>query len=137
MLAGHGWFLSAKSIAPTPSSMTEADGLGAAGETSCREQAADGNVVAMRVACVAALLLPLLVSACGDPSRPPEVGFGVSADAGLNRGDGATAQVFGPQVAPTDDPSTCAEAAAWQSYVGCDYWPTVVANDVWSVFDFA
>lgn len=21
--------------------------------------------------------------------------------------------------------------------VGCDYWPTVVANNVWSIFDFA
>jgi len=35
------------------------------------------------------------------------------------------------------DPATCAEAAANKSYIGCDYWPTVVANAVWSIFDFA
>lgn len=32
---------------------------------------------------------------------------------------------------------TCAGAAMTKSYVGCDYWPTVVANNVWSIFDFA
>jgi len=35
------------------------------------------------------------------------------------------------------DPKDCAEAAANKSYIGCDYWPTVTANAVWSVFDFA
>jgi uncharacterized protein affecting Mg2+/Co2+ transport len=35
------------------------------------------------------------------------------------------------------DPNTCEGAAALKSYVGCDYWPTVVANNVWSVFDYA
>jgi hypothetical protein len=35
------------------------------------------------------------------------------------------------------DPQTCTEAAANKSYIGCDYWPTVVANPVWSIFDFA
>jgi hypothetical protein len=35
------------------------------------------------------------------------------------------------------DPVTCADAAANKSYIGCDYWPTVVANVVWSTFDFA
>jgi hypothetical protein len=35
------------------------------------------------------------------------------------------------------DPKDCAEAAANKSYIGCDYWPTVVANAVWSIFDFA
>ncbi len=44
---------------------------------------------------------------------------------------------FGPMVDPNDDPTTCADAAQWKSYVGCDYWPTVVANNVWSVFDYA
>ncbi len=33
--------------------------------------------------------------------------------------------------------ATCADAAAAKSYVGCDYWPTVTGNNVWSIFDFA
>ena len=37
----------------------------------------------------------------------------------------------------TTDPQTCDEAAQAHTYVGCDYWPTVVANSVWSIFDFA
>jgi hypothetical protein len=35
------------------------------------------------------------------------------------------------------DPATCEQAAAMKSYVGCDFWPTVTANGVWSIFDFA
>ena len=38
---------------------------------------------------------------------------------------------------PAGDPDTCEGAAKLKSYVGCDYWPTVTANAVWSVFDFA
>jgi hypothetical protein len=37
----------------------------------------------------------------------------------------------------TPDPATCGEAASSRSYVGCDFWPTVTFNPVWSVFDFA
>jgi hypothetical protein len=33
--------------------------------------------------------------------------------------------------------ATCADAAAAKSYVGCDYWPTVTGNNVWSIFDYA
>lgn len=36
----------------------------------------------------------------------------------------------------TDDPKDCEEAEREGSYVGCDFWPTVVANGVWSIFDF-
>lgn len=32
---------------------------------------------------------------------------------------------------------TCAQAAADRSHVGCDFWPTVTANNVWNIFDFA
>src|SRR4051812_6891235 len=45
-----------------------------------------------------------------------------------------------PQQGPDDlnpathDPVTCAEAEMSKSYIGCDYWPTVAANVVWSVF---
>lgn len=35
------------------------------------------------------------------------------------------------------DPSSCELAAASKSYIGCEAWPTPVANVVWSVFDFA
>lgn len=35
------------------------------------------------------------------------------------------------------DPTTCEEAALAKSYIGCDFYPTVVANNVWSVFDYA
>lgn len=34
------------------------------------------------------------------------------------------------------DPKTCEEAAANKTYIGCDFWPTVVANSVWETFDF-
>src|ERR1019366_1009155 len=37
----------------------------------------------------------------------------------------------------TGDPTTCADAKTSNSYIGCDYWPTVTANNVWSVVDFA
>jgi len=37
----------------------------------------------------------------------------------------------------TSDPATCDEAAKAKTYVGCDYWPTVTPNPVWSLFDFA
>ena len=35
-----------------------------------------------------------------------------------------------------EDPKTCDEAIANKSYVGCDYWPTPVANAVRPDFDF-
>jgi hypothetical protein len=77
----------------------------------------------------------LVLVACSGSQRPPELGdFLVrSAEAGV---DASGAPTFGPLVAPSDNPTTCEQAAQWQSYVGCDYWPTVVANDVWSIFDF-
>jgi hypothetical protein len=37
----------------------------------------------------------------------------------------------------THDPATCAEATMSKSYIGCDYWPTVTGNAVWSIFDYA
>jgi hypothetical protein len=32
---------------------------------------------------------------------------------------------------------TCDQAAQAHSYIGCDYWPTIVPNIVWDIFDFA
>ena len=58
-----------------------------------------------------------------DGGRSGAGGTGTSVDAGP------------PQ--PPGDPTTCAQAAADRTYIGCDYWPTVVANNVWSIFDYA
>jgi len=88
-------------------------------------------------------LLPLFFAAIAVPvacSSSKGSGFddgpvdGGTSDGGVfdfpdgSGGDGG--QIYG-------DPKTCAEAASSKSYIGCDYWPTVVANNVWSIFDFA
>jgi hypothetical protein len=39
--------------------------------------------------------------------------------------------------ASSAQPGTCAAAASEHSNVGCEFWPTVVFNPVWSAFDFA
>jgi len=63
---------------------------------------------------------------------------GANDDGGLSFGSDATlGGSDGSTPAETVDPQTCAEAAQTRSYVGCDYWPTAVANVVWSIFDFA
>jgi len=76
----------------------------------------------------------LLVFACG--TKPtgfnPDGGGdgGGSGDGGFSFGDTGTGDGAGTV-------ATCAGAAAAKSYVGCDYWPTVTGNTVWSIFDFA
>jgi hypothetical protein len=57
---------------------------------------------------------------------------GSSVDGGALFGGGST-----PGAATTIDPQTCDQAAQAHSYIGCDYWPTVLANTVWDIFDFA
>ena len=52
-------------------------------------------------------------------------------------GEGGTAGDGGLPTGETRDPKDCNEAKTSHSYVGCDYWPTVVANNVWSIFDYA
>ncbi len=52
-----------------------------------------------------------------------------SAGGGSSTGEGG--------MVPGVDPTNCADAATNHTYVGCDFWPTVVANNVWSIFDYA
>ncbi len=99
------------------------------------------------------LLVPLIalvlasggaVAACAAGSAP---GAGpASSDAGAADATSDAEPTFDvlEDTAPADapkpvivDPKTCEEAAASKSYVGCDFWPTPVANTVWSIFDFA
>jgi hypothetical protein len=65
----------------------------------------------------------------GDGSLPiTEGGVLTGGDGGTTTGDGGV--IVG-------DPVDCADAKTSKSYVGCDYWPTVTANAVWSIFDYA
>jgi hypothetical protein len=45
--------------------------------------------------------------------------------------------VQGMTCAPDGCKGSCASAAVHASYIGCDYYPTVTLNPVWSGFDFA
>jgi hypothetical protein len=103
----------------------------------------------MRVGPAAAGTVALAIfAACGGSGQPatlgdnPEGGSFPAAMMDAAAGDATAADEVGtlvlpPPVAQGDDPTTCADAAATRSYVGCDYWPTVVANSVWSIFDYA
>src|SRR5450432_2144434 len=67
----------------------------------------------------------------GGSSSNLNLGGATGAGATLNLGDG------GPMDMDAGDGTnvqTCDEAASIGSYVGCDFWPTIVANTVWSVF---
>lgn len=67
----------------------------------------------------------------GAGGAQPDGGGGSLLDSGIggSSGDG------GPHF--QGDPTTCDQAKQAQSYIGCDFWPTVVANNVWSTFDYA
>ncbi len=67
----------------------------------------------------------IVTAACGPERRPP-----AAPD------DAVLPDI--PAPTPVDElPRTCEEAVERRSYIGCDYWPTVVANSVWSIFDYA
>jgi hypothetical protein len=79
--------------------------------------------------CVA---LALMAGCSGRKSGSSAFDFGSGLDA-------TTPTEAGPPLLTTSGyagPTTCDEAASQRSYIGCDYWPTVTTNPVWSVFDF-
>jgi hypothetical protein len=65
-----------------------------------------------------------------------------SSDSGAG-GDSSTACIVcgggdgGGMGTQSPIPTTCADSIARNSYIGCDYWPTVTLNPVWPQFDFA
>jgi hypothetical protein len=78
------------------------------------------------VALLGAVLTPLLMApACGSSKDSPK-----NVDL-----DGGSAFVDGSHTKPP--PASCQAASESKSYIGCDYWPTVVANNVWDIFDYA
>lgn len=77
-----------------------------------------------------------LVVACG--STKERSGFGDETSVnGTFQDGGAFEGGEGGGGKIVRDPTTCAEAAAAKTYVGCDYWPTVTSNMVQDIFDFA
>jgi hypothetical protein len=93
-------------------------------------------------------LSALVLTQCGPTSgngRGPHGGGGDLAandsggggdDSGVNTDDFGGIETDGG-TGVVADPTTCGDAAANHTYIGCDYWPTVVANAVWSIFDFS
>lgn len=90
------------------------------------------------------LTLAALLSGCGsaeamrEPTPPGLNGADSSVSVDGGAGVDASFDVPGNDVgALLNDPKTCEEANAGRTYIGCDYWPTVTPNPVWSIFDFA
>jgi hypothetical protein len=91
----------------------------------------------------------LLAVACSATAATPTGGSGGTTSAGGSGstgsqgggGAGVGGEVIGSGgsggIPVPVDPKTCAEAAEARSYVGCEFWPTVVDNIVWATFDYA
>lgn len=87
-----------------------------------------------------AVALFLACSAQRDTGGTPgalDGGVDTSASADVEPGFDVAQDVVKDTRPPLVDPKTCEEAASSASYVGCDFYPTVVANSVWNIFDFA
>ena len=78
-----------------------------------------------------------LIVACGSTKRDGFTDPEHSVNGTFDDGGTFEAGDAGMGHAPVRDPETCEEAQAFKTYVGCDYWPTVTANLVQDVFDFA
>lgn len=81
------------------------------------------------------LIASASVVACAggqDPQSPPQQQEQTQGPQGLDVDAGNPGLQSGGDVV-----QTCEDAARSKAYVGCDFWPTVAANTVWSIFDFA
>ncbi len=90
----------------------------------------------MRISSSMSLAACLSLFACTPQGRPGTV---VPTGNGDTAGDGGAGGSIDPTKPNNNstDPVTCDQAASQRSYIGCDYWPTVVANGVDPIFDYA
>lgn len=92
---------------------------------------------------MAGLLGIAVLGACASEGEPAGGGQTTTPDGGEASSGFIPDSSLGDSLPPgipeevTRDPETCEEAKTTRSYVGCDYWPTVTVNPVWSIFDFA
>lgn len=82
---------------------------------------------------IAVSAITVTIASCGTSDRAT---FSFADDAAVVE-ENVTQFAEGGEASGSNDPDTCENAAAARAYVGCDFWPTVVANPVWSIFDFA
>ena len=85
-----------------------------------------------------------VVAACGAGNTDDVDGSGNSGNGGSSTLNPDSTGSFigtggsgGGSSSSGGDPKTCAEAANSKTYIGCDFWPTVTANQVWDIFDYA
>ncbi|MFI5296798.1 MAG: IgGFc-binding protein [Polyangiales bacterium] len=83
------------------------------------------------------LLIGLPITGCSGSNAATTTDASVDSGAGGDTGSDALGFETDLDSGPNIDVTTCAGAAAAKSYIGCDYWPTVTANQVWSIYDFA
>ncbi|MDF3071274.1 MAG: hypothetical protein K0R38_6875 [Polyangiaceae bacterium] len=98
------------------------------------------------IACLAALLVGCSASGngakgggSGGAGNTGNTGAGAQPDLGLGAaglGIGGDLALGGSTPTGNTDgsPETCEQAAKDQTYVGCDFWPTITANPVWQEF---
>jgi hypothetical protein len=104
-----------------------------------------GRASALSILTGGVILAFTSVAACGsgregfdaDPSSPNGQDGGGNSSGFLPSEGGIGDGAPGLPVGETRDPVDCEEAKTTKSYVGCDYWPTVTPNAVWSIFDYA
>jgi len=89
------------------------------------------------MAVLSSVVVPLALSAACGSERRQRFDEHTTAGGFDDGGGGAFGEGGGDVPAKeVRDPTTCAEAAASKSYVGCEYWATPGANIVQDVFDF-
>jgi len=100
----------------------------------------------LALAFVSTIALSFALVSCSATAPSSQSSGGSSASGGAGGGGAGSTGTGGdfnpagsgggpPDVA--EDPKTCAEAASARSYIGCDFWPTVLDNIVNPVFDYA
>ncbi len=80
-----------------------------------------------------------LIAACGSTRESFDTSTNGNTPAfeSPDGGSGGPNGNLGEQAGNPRDPVDCETAKNSKSYVGCDYWPTVTPNAVWSIFDYA
>lgn len=97
----------------------------------------------MRSIRLGAFVTLAVLVACGDSEATDDAGGNDTGGNGtVSNSGGSTGQFTtgggGEGGGSTGgDPKTCAEALEAKTYIGCEFWPTVTANQVWSIFDYA